>query len=309
MRTTLVIRGEEWLASLPIHIQLFDLLGFKRPKYGHTAQLMKLEDGRKRKLSKRLDPELSLEYYKQQGYHPLAVRAYLLTLLNSNFEEWFIANPDDSIEDFRFSIENMGVSGALFDILKLNDVSKTIISKMDSNDVIEFLRDWIKEYNASALSVIFKSEDYLKRIIELGMGVGSKKPRKDYISASQIFEMISYYFGEYFKPTYEYSFEKDTVINILNRYTEIYNHSDDNSQWFDKIKNIADEFGFAVKLGDYKKNPEAYKGYVGDVAEIIRISVTGQKNTPDLWSIMQIIGEDCVRKRILETIEHLNHID
>lgn len=305
MRTTLVVRGEEWLASLPIHLQLFEILGFELPEYAHTAQLMKLEDGRKRKLSKRLDPELSLEFYKQLGYHPLAVKTYLLTLLNSNFEEWYIANPDKSIEEFPFSLAKMSISGALFDLMKLNDVSKNVFAAMEAQEAMLFFGTWLEEYKPDEYKVIFADREKLLRIFELGMGIGSSKRRKDFISADQIFGCITYYFDEYYKPASDFGRDNAECREILLDYLSVYSHCDDSTEWFDKIKGIAVKHGYAEKLGLYKKNPDAYKGYVGDVAEIIRIAVTGEKNTPDLRSIMQLIGENSVRERISSAIGRL----
>lgn len=305
MGTTLAVRGEEWLASLPIHLQLFEILGLKRPKYAHTAQLMKLEDGKKRKLSKRLDPELSLEYYKKLGYHPLAVKTYLLTLLNSNFEEWYIANPDKKIEDFPFSLEKMSVSGALFDLMKLNDVSKNVFALMDEHEASEFFGKWLSEYRPEIYDTVFADAEKILKIFVLGMGIGSKKRRKDYISASQILDSISYYFDELFIPAENFGRNSSECAAVLSDYAEIYVHSDDSVAWFDKIKALAVQHGYAEKLGEYKKNPDAYKGYVGDIAEIIRIAVTGEKNTPDLHSIMQLVGEDAVRRRIAAAVETL----
>ncbi|MBQ7131961.1 MAG: glutamate--tRNA ligase [Oscillospiraceae bacterium] len=306
MGTTLVVRGEEWVATLPIHLQLFELLGFERPKYAHTAQLMKIDNGKKRKLSKRHDPELSLEYYKSLGYHPTAVKTYLMTLLNSNFEEWFLANPEKPLEEFEFSVSKMGQSGALFDTMKLDDISKTVISNMEADDVLSFYENWVKEYASDDYDVIFADKAFIKKIIELQMAIGSKKRRKDFICAKQMHGLFGYYFTQYFKPTYDFKLDSEMSRTILEKFIAVYNIADDNETWFNKVKEIASELGFAVKMGDYKKNPDAYKGFVGDVAEIIRVAVTGIKNTPDLCTIMQIIGEDESRKRIADAINHLS---
>ncbi len=306
MGTTLVVRGEEWVATLPIHLQLFELLGFERPKYAHTAQLMKLDNGKKRKLSKRCDPELSLEYYKSLGYHPIAVKTYLMTLLNSNFEEWFLANPQKPLEEFEFSVSKMGQSGALFDTMKLDDISKTVLSNMESDDVLDFYESWVKEYAADDYDIIFNDRDFIKKIVELQMAVGSKKRRKDFICAKQMHGLFGYYFSRYFKPTYDFKLDVATTKVILQKFTAVYSASDDNEVWFNKIKAIATELGFAVKMGDYKKNPENYVGFVGDVAEIVRVAITGIKNTPDLCTIMQIIGEEESKKRLNDAINHLS---
>ena len=305
MGTTLVVRGEEWVATLPIHLQLFELLGFDRPKYAHTAQLMKIDNGKKRKLSKRHDPELSLEYYKSLGYHPTAVKTYLMTLLNSNFEEWFLANPERPIEEFEFSVSKMGQSGALFDTMKLDDISKTVMSGLEADDVLDFYENWVKEYAAEDYDVIFKNRDFIKKIVELQMAIGSKKRRKDFICAKQMHSLFGYYFEEYFKPSYDFKLDNATSKEILTKFLETYDINDSNEIWFNKVKEIAEALGFAVKMGDYKKNPEAYKGFVGDVAEIIRVAVTSIKNTPDLCTIMQIIGETESKKRIEDAIAKL----
>lgn len=306
MGTTLVVRGEEWVATLPIHLQLFELLGFERPKYAHTAQLMKLDNGKKRKLSKRCDPELSLEYYKSLGYHPSAVKTYLMTLLNSNFEEWFLANPQKPLEEFDFSVSKMGQSGALFDTMKLDDISKTVLSNMEADEVLDFYERWVKEYAPDDYNVIFNSRAFIKQIVELQMAVGSKKRRKDFICAKQMHGLFGYYFSQYFKPTYDFKLDSATSKTILQKFLETYSPCDDNEVWFNKVKAIAAELGFAVKMGDYKKNPESYRGFVGDVAEIIRVAITGVKNTPDLCTIMQIIGEEECKKRLCDAVNHLS---
>jgi len=300
MHTTTVLRGEEWLSSLPIHLELFRMLDFKAPKYGHHAQLMKMDNGTKRKLSKRKDPELGLEYYRELGYHPLAVKTYLMTLLNSNFEEWLLKNPDSPIEDFKFSINKMGQSGALFDIAKLDDVSKTVISKLTSEEFYSFLSDWAKKYR-SEKAYLFDDKEYIIKILDLCMGNG-KKRRKDFVSASQSFNLLSYYFDETFAPERDFSLAPEECKKILTAFLNTYDYSDDSSVWFSKVKDIAASFGYATDMRAYKENPEAFPGSVSDVAETLRVAVTGHRNTPDLWTIMQILGKDRVCKRIEECI-------
>lgn len=299
MRTTHVIRGEEWLSSLPIHVELFEKLGFELPIYCHTAQLMKIgEDGNKRKLSKRKDPELSLDYYKEMGYHPQAVREYLLTILNSNYEEWRIANPDAPCEDFEFTMEKMSNSGALFDLNKLNDVSKDTLVKISAQDLYEFLIKWAKEFKPEILPLIEGREDYMLPILDLGRS--GNKPRKDFICAGQMFEFISYFFDEYFTIEDEIPAEvsKEDAVKILDGYLATYDHGDDQSQWFDKIREMATELGYAAKPKDYKKHPEEYKGHVGHVSTVVRIAVMGRSQSPDVWEIQQILGEEKTKQRI-----------
>lgn len=300
MHTTTVLRGEEWLSSLPIHLELFRMLGFKPPKYGHHAQLMKMDNGTKRKLSKRKDPELGLEFYRQLGYHPTAVKTYLMTLLNSNFEEWMLKNPDLPLEDFKFSIGKMGQSGALFDIAKLDDVSKNYIARLSAEEFYAFLLDWANSYNAD-FAALLADKDYAVKLLELCMGTG-KKRRKDFISASQAVEVLSCYYDATFKPEREFSLPADTCKKILAAFLDTYDPQDDSQAWFGKVKDIASDFGFATDMRAYKENPESFPGSVSDVAEILRVAVTGHKNTPDLWSIMQLLGKDRTVARIRECI-------
>ena len=298
MRTTHVVRGAEWLPSLPIHVELFEKLGLKLPIYCHTAQLMKLdENGNKRKLSKREDPELSLDYYRNLGYHPAAVREYLLTILNSNFEEWRAEHQDVDIDEFTFTTEKMSNSGALFDLNKLNDISKDVLLRIPAEEIIEFLKGWAEEFRPEIM-YIFDDEEYLKKIIDLGRN--DKKPRKDLVYAEQIVEFISYFFDDMFAREDEIPAEvsAEDAREILKKYMESYDHADDQSQWFDKIRNIAVELGYAAKPKDYKKNPEDYKGHVGHVSTVIRIALMGRAQSPDVWCIQQIMGEDMTRRRI-----------
>ena len=298
MRTTHVVRGAEWLPSLPIHVELFEKLGLKLPIYCHTAQLMKLdENGNKRKLSKREDPELSLDYYRKLGYHPAAVREYLLTILNSNFEEWRDEHQDADIDEFTFTTEKMSNSGALFDLNKLNDISKDVLLRIPAGEIVEFLKAWAQEFKPEIM-YIFDDEEYLEKIIDLGRN--DKKPRKDLIYAEQIVDFISYFFDDMFVIEDDIPTEvsDDDAKEILKKYMESYDHSDDQSQWFDKIRNIAVELGYAAKPKDYKKNPDDYKGHVGHVSTVIRIALMGRAQSPDVWCIQQIMGEEMTRRRI-----------
>ena len=303
MRTTHVVRGAEWLPSLPIHIELFEKMGWEPPIYCHTAQLMKLdEEGNKRKLSKRLDPELSLDYYRKEGYHPAAVREYLLTILNSNFEEWRIANPDADIEEFEFTTEKMSNSGALFDLNKLNDVSKEVLLKISASDLYDFLKAWAEEFRADdeAVKTMLADRAYLEKILDIGRHA-ERNPRKDHIFADQMVKNLSYFFDETFEIEDEMPQEvvnAGDVSTIINKYLETYDHSDDNETWFNKIRAITDELGYAVKPKDYKKHPEEYKGHVGHVSTVIRVALMGRQQSPDIWEIQQILGEERVRARL-----------
>lgn len=297
MRTTHVVRGAEWLPSLPIHVELFEKLGWEPPIYCHTAQLMKIgEDGNKRKLSKRKDPELSLDYYRKLGYHPAAVREYLLTILNSNFEEWRIANPDADIEEFEFTTEKMSNSGALFDLNKLNDVSKDVLLKISAPDLFDFLKAWASEFKPEILH-IFDDRRYLETVLDIGRH--EAKPRKDHIYAVQIVENIGYFFDDMFKIRDELPVEaKEDAPLIISKYIESYCHGDDQETWFNKIRDIATELGYAAKPKDYKKHPEEYKGHVGHVSTVIRIALMGRSQSPDVWEIQQILGEEKTLERL-----------
>lgn len=306
MRTTMVIRGGEWLASAPIHYELFHVLGFKMPEYAHTAHLMKFDEetGGKRKLSKRKDPELSLDYYRKDGYHPYCMKVYLMTLLNSNFEEWHEQFPDKDINEFPFSVGKMSQSGALFDKDKLHNICKNELSKLSEYEVYDFLYDWAMENEPAKAEIWFKDKEKMLAILRLYMGVGMKRRRKDLMYAKQVFEMVSYFFDMGDSVGNDpFRLDNGTVCTILEEYLASYSHEDDNSAWFDKLKEIADKLGFASDMKAYKANPENYKGNVSDIAEVVRIAVTGKANTPDLWTIVHIMGEDQMRDRIMSVTE------
>lgn len=304
MGTTHVVRGEEWLPSLPIHVELFDKVGFEMPIFCHTAHLMKIDEetGQRRKLSKRKDPELALDYYRKQGYHPQAVREYLLTILNSNYEEWRIANPDSDATEFEFSVEKMGNAGALFDLNKLNDICKDVLVKIPACDLRIFLLNWAKEFKPEVAHYFDENVEFIEKVLDLGRT--GDKPRKDLIFAEQILEFISYFFDEYFSVVDQLPAnvsEEDNKI-ILEKYLETYDHSDDQSAWFDKIRGIAEELGYAAKPKDYKKNPDMYKGHVGDVSTAIRLAVVGRTQSPDIWEIQQILGEEKTKERVISRL-------
>ena len=298
MRTTHVVRGAEWLPSLPIHVELFEKMGWDMPIYCHTAQLMKIDEetGNKRKLSKRHDPELSLDYYRNEGYHPAAVREYLLTILNSNFEEWRMANPDADIDEFEFTTEKMSNSGALFDLNKLNDISKDVLLKISAADLYDFLKGWADEFKPE-LAYMFEDRAYLEKVLDIGRH--EAKPRKDHIYAQQMVDNLSYFFDETFKIEDEFPAETAADLKeILAAYLASYDHADDQSGWFEKIRQITQDMGYAVKPKDFKKNPDQFKGNVGHVSTAIRVALMGRQQSPDVWEIQQILGEERTRERI-----------
>lgn len=300
MRTTHVVRGEEWIGSLPIHVELFQKLGWELPVYCHNTVLMKVDEttGTKRKLSKRKDPELGLGYYKELGYFPEAVREYLMTILNSDYEEWRMANPDLPLEEFPFEASKMSSSGTLFDLNKLNDISKDVLSKKSAEEIYEFELNWAKQYAPEKADLLAADPEKTKRIFDIDRG--GEKPRKDLVYAQQIFQFISYFFDETFAPETDMPAEcsAEDIREIFRRYKEGYSEADDNSAWFEKIRAITADLGYAVKPKDYKKNPDQYKGHVGHVSNCIRIALTGRSNSPDLWTIQQIMGKEQVFARL-----------
>lgn len=307
MRTTHVIRGEEWISSVPKHIALFKACGFKVPKYAHTPQVMKIdeEDGTKRKLSKRKDPEAAVSYFVEQGFPKESLIEYLLTLLNSNFEDWRRANPKADAFSFPFNLKKMSPSGCLFDLVKLNDVSKNVISVMDADTVYTRVSQWAKEYDADFYNEFTKNPEFSRNMVNIDRE--SPKPRKDIAKWSEVKEYFAYMFDAYFKPDFDLpeNINKEDAKAILLKYIEIYDENDDKDLWFGKIKDMCEPLGFTPNVKEYKKNPEAFKGHVGDVSTVIRLAVTGRKNTPDLCSIMKLLGKDTVSARINGIVESL----
>ena len=303
MRTTHVVRGEEWLASLPMHIETFDALGWKRPIYCHTAQLMKQDGESRRKLSKRKDPELALDYYRAEGYLPAVVWEYLLTVLNSNYEEWRLANPLSNIEQFPFSLEKMSTSGALFDIVKLNDISKEFLIKMPSENIYSELLNWAESYNTAFATVLKANPTYA--IASISIGRSGDRPRKDIYCHRQAAEFFSLYYDEFFKieDALPNNVDETTEKEILGRYLQDFDIKDSQEQWFAKIRVLTEELGYAPQPKLYKKNPEAYRGSIVDVSNTIRRAITGRLNSPDLWEICHVLGDKCIRNRILSRIE------
>lgn len=305
MRITHVVRGEEWLSTLPIHIEIFDMLGWMHPLYCHTAHIMKMDGEVKRKLSKRKDPELSLGFYKEKGYFKEAVKEYLMSIINSDFEEWREKNPLIEITEFPFNLNRMSSSGALFDLDKLEHFSKEVISKISEDEIYKRLLNWVKIYKEDMIDEVVQNEDSVKKII--GIGRSDKKTRKDLISCSQIFEFIDYCFDKTYtiKDSLPDEIEPDDAKIILLKYMETLDFNDDKEQWFDKVKAICEKNNYAVKMKDYKKTPENYKGSIAHLTTVIRLSYTGRANSPDIWEIANALGETKVRNRILKYIDKL----
>ena len=305
MGTTHVVRGEEWLPSLAKHIQLFNYLGFKLPKYMHISQIMRLdENGNKKKLSKR-DMGANLDDYKRLGYDPDCVMEYVIGLLNSNYEEWHMQNPEKTYRDFPFNIKKMSVSGCLFDFNKLNDVSKNIISRMDAETVYSRFLDWCNEFDKDFAAIIKENESCERAVVSIGRG--GKKPRKDYGTWVELREYSELFYDGYFKVIDEYpeNFDKNDIKSALSKFLESFDAADDQNVWFEKIKAVASSLGYAADMKDFKANPEKYKGSVADISMFIRIAVTGKMNSPDMFTVMQILGEKRVRARISSMIEKL----
>ena len=301
MHTTHVIRGDEWLSSVPLHLQLFHELGFKAPKYAHIAPIMKNDNGNKRKLSKRKDAEAAVSYYAEEGIPAEAVKEYLMNIANSTFENWRRANPDKSMDEFQLQLNKMSVSGALFDMVKLLDVSKTVISKMSAEEVYENALNWASKYDQE-LAEILKDKEYALKVF--GIERGNKKPRKDILKWSDVKENVEYMYNELFdKNEEEYPFQvindKESIEKILKLYVEkYYDENDDKQTWFDKIKELAGEMGYAKEVKEFKANPVMYTAHVGDVSTVLRVALTKRTNTPDLYEIMQVLGKEEIERRL-----------
>ena len=304
MHTTHVVRGDEWLPSLPFHIQLFKTLGFKLPKYVHIGPLMKMDGTSKRKLSKRKDPELALTYYKAEGFPTQAVQEYLMTVLNSNFEDWRRANPDGAINDFKFSPKKLNPAGSLFDYAKLTDVSKNVISRMDAETVYTLLLDWAKEFQPDFAEKLAADKAFAVSILAIGRG--GKKPRKDLATWKEAIPYMGFFYDEYLqKPVFDEKFSRETIAAVLEKFLASYDLQDDSGVWFDKVKAITEEIGFTTDMKAYKADPDAFAGTVADVSTFIRQAVTGKTNSPDLYTVMQILGYDRSIQRIKDVLETL----
>ncbi len=305
MRTTHVVRGDEWLPTLPFHIQLFKALGFKLPKYVHIGPLMKMDGNSKRKLSKRKDPELALTFYKAEGFPVEAVYEYIMTLLNSNYEDWRRANPTAPATDFKFSPKKLNPAGNLFDYAKLTDVSKNEIAKMDAAKVYALLTAWAKEYDADFGEKLAADPEFATAILAIGRG--GKKPRKDLATWKDAKEYMGFFYDEYLeKPVFAEKFSASTVRAALEKFLTVYDYSDDSGVWFDKVKAITEDMGFTTDMKAYKADPDAFPGTVSDISTFIRQAVTGKTNSPDLYTVMQILGYDRTVQRIRDCMATLN---
>jgi glutamyl-tRNA synthetase len=303
MRTTHVVRGDEWIASLPVHIQLFSLLGFKPPKYVHISPIMKIDNGNKRKLSKRKDPELAVSFYREQGYPTESVLEYLMTLANSNFEDWRRANPAEPLSRFPFSINKMSPSGAVFDIAKMNDISKNIISKMGADEIFEKVSVWASEFDPELYMLLSDNPKYAKSIFSIDRG--GTNPRKDISKWSDVRGNVEYFYPALYKSGKRppESITAADARAILSKYLEVYGADDEKDVWFSKIKGLCEPLGFTPNVKEFKKNPSAFKGHVGDVSAVIRMAVTSRANTPDLHAVMALLGEREVKARINGAID------
>lgn len=300
MGTTHVVRGQEWLPSVPLHIELFQAFGFEQPKYIHNCLLLKQDGDIRRKISKRKDPEALMTYYIEKGYPSISVIESLMTILNSNYEEWRDEHPDASFLEFEFNPAKVGTTGALYDLEKLDNISKNIISKMNKDEVYEGLIEWAQVFDKEFSEILKKDVNYTKEILNIERE--QEKPRKDYACFSDVKPNIYYMFDELYNPS-EYEWMKindlEEVKNILNTYiNEYYDENDDKDTWFSKIKEVTEKMGYCSNMKEYKKNPEAYKGNVADVSSVIRIALTSKSQTPDLYCIMKLLGKDRIKARI-----------
>ncbi|MBR5126550.1 MAG: glutamate--tRNA ligase [Oscillospiraceae bacterium] len=304
MRTTHVVRGDEWLPTLPFHIQLFKALGFKLPKYVHIGPLMKMDGTSKRKLSKRKDPELALTYYKAEGFPVEAVYEYILTILNSNFEDWRRANPDAPADSFKFSPKKLNPAGSLFDYAKLTDVSKNVISRMDAAKVYELLVEWAEEFDKCFAAAMQEDPEFTKQILAIGRG--GKKPRKDLAVWKDAKDYMSFFYDEYLvPPVYDEKFDKALIYDVLDRFLKVFDIADDSNIWFNKVKEITEAVGFTTDMKAYKADPAAFPGTVADISTFIRQATTGKTNSPDLYTVMQILGYDRTVARIKAVMDTL----
>ncbi len=304
MRTTHVIRSDEWIASVPLHIALFKACGFKVPKYAHVSPIMKEEDGNKRKLSKRKDPEAAVSYFTEQGFPKESVMEYLLTLINSNFEDWRRANPRAPQQEFPFNLKKMSPSGALFDLVKLTDVSKNVISLMTAQEVYGNAVKWAESYDPELYGLLSSNCEYATSIFSIDRGTA--KPRKDIAKWNEVKGYVEYFFDEIYKKDYalpERISNKDAAA-ILEEYIKVFDFADDKDTWFAKMKELCPGLGYTANVKEYKNNPDEYKGHIGDLSTVIRVAITSRVNTPDLHSIIRLLGEDKVRARLNDALEY-----
>lgn len=302
MRTTHVVRGDEWISSVPTHIQLFKACEYKVPKFAHISPIMKEDNGGKRKLSKRKDPEASVSFYTESGYPKESVIEYLLTIANSNFEDWRKTNKDAPQSAFPFNLKKMSASGALFDLNKLNDVSKNVISLMTAEEVYEKSLAWAKAFDEELYNLLSADEAFAKGILSIDRGTA--KPRKDIAKWDEIKDYISYFYNEIYTPDYTLpeNVSKEDAAAVLEAYLNVFDAEDDKDTWFNKIKELCEPLGFTPNVKEYKKTPEAFKGHVGDVSTVIRIAITSRRNTPDLHSIIALLGNDEIKARLTKAL-------
>lgn len=309
MRTTHVFRGDEWISSTPVHLQLFRALGFKAPKYAHVAPIMKEENGGKRKLSKRKDPEAAVSYYIEQGFPQESVNEYIMTIANSNFEDWRRANKTEPIEKFPFNLKKMSVSGALFDMVKLTDVSKNVISAMTAGKVYNETLKWAQQYNKKLAALFEDNHEYAISILNIDRK--NKKPRKDIAKWSDVEDYISYMYNETFTPCYDLTGNATPklAVKVIEKYLEAFDINDDKEQWFGRMKEICPLVDCTPNVKEFKQNPDAFKGHVGDVSTIIRVALTGRTNTPDLYYITALLGKEKVIQRLNNALNYYKNTE
>ncbi len=308
MRTTIITRGEEWIPSTPIHLDMFRALGWKAPKYAHIPSIMKLDHGNKRKLSKRKDPEAAVSYFLDNGYCPKALLVYLMSIANSNFEEWCIANKNFDIENFKFSLKKMSLDGALFDEGKLNYFSKEIIAKMPLDELYNAVYEYAKGHDEVLLSKIELDSTYFKKILNIEKD--RKNPRKDYAKYSDIYPLVKFFYHDEWEKLassieFDSRFAPELVKDVLLSIKEEMEYGVDESIWWNGVKLIGEEKGFASSNKDYKANPDAYKGSTSDCAELLRLAITGSRQSPNLHEILEILGKNEVDSRIDTIISSL----
>ncbi|HZK39880.1 MAG TPA: glutamate--tRNA ligase [Clostridia bacterium] len=304
MRTTHIIRSDEWIASVPLHIALFKACGFKVPKYAHVSPLMKEDVGGKRKLSKRKDPEAAVSFFVEQGFPKACMLEYLLTLINSNFEDWRKANPGAPQNEFPFNLKKMSASGALFDMVKLNDVSKNTVAVMTAKEVYEQATAWAKDFDTQLYALLCEAPDYARAILDIDRG--NKNPRKDIARWSELKEYVAYFYDELYKPNFELpaNILPEDAAKVLKTYQSVLCVEDDKQTWFAKIKDMCPELGYTPNVKEFKKTPENFKGHVGDISAMIRIALTSRRNTPDLHAIIRLLGADKVQQRMEDAIQY-----
>jgi glutamyl-tRNA synthetase len=301
MRTTHVMRGDEWLPSAPLHVQLFEMFEWEKPYFAHISPVMKIEGTSKRKLSKRKDPEADVSYYHEQGFPSVSVIEYLVNLINSNFEDWRRDNPLEPNTNFKIELERMSVSGAMFDIVKLTDISKDLIAYMSGEEVYNATMEWAKEYDTELAVFLGRDEQYAKRVLNVDRG--GEKPRKDFAKWMDVKPNVFYFFDELFEKDVEggYNFpetmSEDDIKRIISEYAKVYIHTDTKDMWFDRVKEFCETIGYSKDVKTFKKNPGVYKGHVGDVTGVIRVAVANRKNTPDLYEVMQVMGQEKIMNR------------